>query len=173
MKKAIFAFVLFSTIALTDTVCAVPLFGSVGGNLYSVNSATGAANIIGSLGIVNVLGNLAGAGGNLFGSVGGNLYSVDSTTGAASIIGSLGVVNVLGNLAGDAEGNLFGSVGGNLYSVNSATGAANIIGSLGIVNVLGNLAALDPVKVSEPVNLAIFAFGIVGLSVLRRRQKAT
>ena len=102
-------------------------------SLYSVNVATGAATLIGSLnGPTNPAG-LASHNGTLYvvGTTNDSLYSVDVATGAATLIGSLsGPTNPNGLASHNGTLYLVDSVADSLYSVNVTTGAATSIGSL-------------------------------------------
>jgi hypothetical protein len=116
------------------------LYGVVGGwncpyppDLVRIDINTGAATIIGSLGVY--LGGLAfGPNGVLYGigsnNEGGNFYQIDIGTGAATLVGPTGFPGFTGlTLVGDHDppsfGNLYACTSdGRVYTINEATGLA-------------------------------------------------
>jgi hypothetical protein len=118
------------------------LYGTDGANLYLIDTATGAASLIGPHGPVEfAIGALAFAdSGVLYGiSLTGaaQLYQIDVTSGAASAIGPLGIGFIFeGGLTFDAAGRLIGVDQGDdaratTFEIDTATGAATIIGPPG------------------------------------------
>jgi len=105
--------------------------------LYQIDLRTGAATLIGPLGVeADFEGLVFGPRLDLYGVEDSDdrLYRVDASTGAATLIGGLGVsVSELG-LAFDDAGVLWmvASSSGFLYQVDTTTGAATPIGSLGV-----------------------------------------
>ena len=118
------------------------LYGTDGANLYLIDTATGAASLIGPHGPVEfAIGALAFAdNGVLYGislTDGAQLYRIDVTTGAASAIGPLGIGFIFeGGLTFDPAGRLIGvdqgdDVAATTFEISTATGAATIIGPPG------------------------------------------
>jgi hypothetical protein len=118
------------------------LYGTDGANLYLIDTATGAASLIGPHGPVeSAIGALAFAdNGVLYGislTDDAQLYRIDVTTGVASAIGPLGIGFIFeGGLTFDAAGRLIGVDQGDdntatTFEINTATGAATIIGPPG------------------------------------------
>ena len=103
------------------------LLAAAGGNLYAVNANTGAATLVGSMGLTATA--LAALGEALYAAADGNLYSVNTETGATTLIGAMGVT--VGDLSGQGD-TLYAIAGSNLYSLNIDTGAATMIGAMGI-----------------------------------------
>jgi hypothetical protein len=118
------------------------LYGTDGANLYLIDTASGAASLIGPHGPVEfAIGALAFAdNGALYGisvTDAAQLYQIDVTTGAASAIGPLGIGFIFeGGLTFDTAGRLIGVDRGDdatatTFEINTATGAATIIGPPG------------------------------------------
>jgi hypothetical protein len=118
------------------------LYGTDGANLYLIDTASGAASLIGPHGPVEfAIGALAFAdNGALYGisvTDAAQLYQIDVTTGAASAIGPLGIGFIFeGGLTFDTAGRLIGVDQGDdatatTFEINTATGAATIIGPPG------------------------------------------
>lgn len=118
------------------------LYGTDGANLYLIDTASGAASLIGPHGPVEfAIGALAFAdNGALYGislTDAAQLYQIDVTTGAASAIGPLGIGFIFeGGLTFDTAGRLIGVDQGDdatatTFEINTATGAAAIIGPPG------------------------------------------
>jgi hypothetical protein len=122
------------------------LFGVDFSNLYSINTSTGAATLIGSLGggisTANAL--VFSPSGTLFAADGSNLYTVNPNTGLATLVGSLGFGSG-GDLA-FVNGKLYLATSSNqLVTLNTSTGAGTLVGSFGVTNVFG-LASPDNVN---------------------------
>ncbi len=125
-------------------------------NLYSINSATGSATLIGATGAnlrglaINPITGRAYASGATFGSGSGGLWEVDLATGLATFVG--GTRN-LSDMVFDASGTLFGiesrQTGGInriFYSVDIGSGLETELGTngLGTGGDLGGLAYSIP-----------------------------
>jgi hypothetical protein len=131
---------------------AIPGFGTLfgtdgnGGNLITVNTATGVGTLVGAMG-AGVVPALAvdPATGTLYAGRGGglpNLYTVNTVTGAATLVGNSGLgVAAIGAMDFRADGTLFASVniagdGGtgsdHLATINTATAVATVIGPFGV-----------------------------------------
>lgn len=116
--------------------------GDSSGNLYKVNTATGAATFIGNMG--TVMTDIAfSPSGSLFGVTFTDLYRIDPNTGASTLIGSLGV-NDSNALEFDLNGTLFMASFGStlLRTVDTTTGATTVVGDMGVSS-SGDLA-FDP-----------------------------
>jgi hypothetical protein len=98
-----------------------------GGQLATVDVATGATAVIGSTGVA--LTDIAySPSGDLFGITFSSLYRVSSTTGATTFVGGLGSVSGIANaLVFGSDGTLY-MAGSRLYTVNTMTGATTAIG---------------------------------------------
>ena len=114
------------------------IFASDGaGVLWRVDSSTGAATPVGSMGLVMT--DIAfSPSGVLFGVTFNSLYQINPQTGAATLLGSLGVGSANG-LAFGPGGVLFlstssGPAGGELRTVNPLSGATTLVGSLGFAS---------------------------------------
>ncbi|MDW5265826.1 MULTISPECIES: hypothetical protein [Acidobacteriaceae] len=130
-----------SGVGLTDIAFSPTgsLYGVDFSNLYSINTTTGHASEIGSLGDVsNAL--VFSSSGTLY-SAGNNLDTVDPATGHATIIGSLTETSA-GDLA-FVGGQLYLATSSNQLAIlNAATGAETIVGNTGVANLFG-LASPD------------------------------
>ncbi len=94
------------------------------GNIFTVDSSTGASTLKGNAGVV--LTDIAFApNGSLYGVSFSNLYSINKNTGAATNIGSLGF-NDVNALTFSSAGKLYGAGNGSgtFYEINTGTGAA-------------------------------------------------
>jgi hypothetical protein len=115
----------------------------VADNLITIDTATGAATIVGALGFEGVH-SLAydSRSGMLYGvdNALNQLITIDRTTGAGTAVGPIGARNVQG-LAFDSAGTLYGVEYGVdlaldvLFTINTATGAATVVGPLGFTAV--------------------------------------
>lgn len=108
------------------------------GSLYTINTSTGSASLVGVSGASGTEGAIA------YDSVSGKLYSADSSTnqlvelnpstGAGTVVGGFGSAG--GDISGltFSGGTLYGidSVDDALVTINTATGSASTVGSLGI-----------------------------------------
>lgn len=113
------------------------LFGINFDSLYRVNTSTGAATLVGSLGAVS--GNLNAlvfaTDGTLYGAS-NQLYKINPTTGVAADIGPLGFT-AAGDLA-FLNGLLYLTTTTNsLVTINPATGAGTPVGPLGVSDMFG------------------------------------
>jgi streptogramin lyase len=121
------------------------LYGANGGNLYTFNTSTGAATLVGALGCCsNVTEMTFDADGNLWliANSPSNLYSVNASTGAATLVGGLGG-RFMSGLAGDCDGNVFGidHEADQLVLVDTAAPASSSnVGPLGLAIGSGALA---------------------------------
>ncbi len=101
--------------------------GDGNGRLGTVDVATGAVNVIGSMG--QTMTDIAfDPNGNLYGITFGQLYSINKTTAQSTLIGNTG--SSLNSLVFDAAGNLY-AANNSLYRLNVSTGAASLVGNGG------------------------------------------
>lgn len=108
--------------------------------LGTINVATGATTLIGTLGGDQITDLAFSPSGVLYGLSFDNLYSIDRTTGATTFIGAHGIAG--GNaLVFGTNGTLYGagSSSTSLFSLSTTTGAATSLGSLGFESA-GDLA---------------------------------
>lgn len=139
--------------------------------LYTINLGTGAATSIGNTGY-NSAGDLAFHGGAFYlASTTNQLISIDlSSGGAGTAIGAFGYSNVYGLASGD-DGVLYGVSGTTIFSVNTSTGAGTFVsnfGGDGLGTAWGS-SFFGEARVPEPGILGLLGFGLIGLSVARRR----
>ncbi len=109
------------------------------GNLGTVETDTGAVNLIGNMG--SVMTDIAfDPSGNLYGVTFSGLYSIDATTGASSFIGNHGVSGANALVFGTG-GTLYtaGFSTTNLYSLDVGSGASTLLGNMGFSSA-GDLA---------------------------------
>lgn len=100
-------------------------------SLYAIDSATGAATLIGDTGVRQIVG-IAWSGSTLFAYTNGaDLYTIDVSTGAATLLGdNFGVVPE-SDLTFDPTGALWTVNQGALGTLDSTTGAFTGVGSIG------------------------------------------
>jgi len=128
-----------------STLYAVSGAGNAPSSLYTVDTTTGAATLVGATGFNHVTGLdfdpvtgvLYGHVSNLFGSGGATqLLTINKTTGAGALVGTSGIQSpdMSFNSAGTlyAWGEFTTIVSDDLYTINLATGAATVVGEAGI-----------------------------------------
>lgn len=110
--------------------------GSLAGSLYTLDSTTGAATLVGSMGSYAITGMaFRPSDGVLFGSTANGsptnpkwLVTIDPTTGAVTPVGAFGVTgfNTMADIAFAADDTLYGIASSQhrLYTINTSTGAA-------------------------------------------------
>jgi len=151
-------------------------------NLYTLNTATGAATLIGHGGAsYSSSGDLAFVGGNLYLSstlpTSDSLMRLDTATGAATVVGPIGHSAVFG-LATDNNINLYGVAGTSVYSINTGTGAGSLLvgyggQTLGAANGTAFFSeAAPPVPEPQTYALLLAGLGVIGLAA-RRRSSGT
>jgi hypothetical protein len=131
---------------VAHSLLTAPAWGSViwagdsGGEIFTVNTITGATTMIGNAGVV--LTDIAfDPWGNLWGVSFTDFYSINTSSGVATPIGSLGQ-SQMNALVSDAAGNLLGAMNlgsTQLFSINSSTGATTAIGTGIGINSSGDL----------------------------------
>jgi DNA-binding beta-propeller fold protein YncE len=108
-------------------------------NLYSVNTTTGTATLIGNTGLSNLIGLVVDVDSTVYTiseEPNSRLWTLNPTTGAASLIGNLGFNLQEGDMTVDPiTGNMYvaDGWGDNLYIVNKNTATASLVGSFGAV----------------------------------------
>jgi hypothetical protein len=110
-------------------------------SLYTLNTTTGAATLIGSTTVARLIGLAESSSGTLYSvnesdvsATSSNLYTINPSTGAATLVGALGVAVAEGDLAFDpATGQLYvaNALTDQLLRVNTTTGAATVVGNFG------------------------------------------
>jgi hypothetical protein len=113
------------------------------GNIYTVDTSTAAATLVGNSGVEGLTDVAFDDSGNLWGIDFGMLYSVNPATGAATTVGGLGYGAANALTFGNGSLYLAGFSAPNaLFTVNTTTGAATAVGSIGYFSA-GDLA-FDP-----------------------------
>ncbi len=127
MKKIISTVLLLVICALGffGTAYATPVYvGDNGGNIYTVNTSTRVATLLGSTGVGEMTDVAVDPSGNLWGINFSNLYTINSSTGSATLVGALGSGS-FNALVFDSAGVLYSAgASTSLYTVNTSTGAA-------------------------------------------------
>ncbi len=136
--------------ALAGSAYGQALFGVASFNpttpqaLYSIDTSTGAATVIGSTGLINI-NDIAWnpTTQTMYAlTTSAELYSLDLSSGAATLIGAnLGIIPE-GGLTFDAAGALYATNGDALASVNAASGALTAIGPFG--GTISDVSGLAP-----------------------------
>jgi hypothetical protein len=115
------------------------LYGIDFNDLYTINQTTGAATLVGPLGIPDAVNALVfGSDGTLYtaGVLEGGFYTVDSNSGAASLVGYTGFDSA-GDLA-FVNGTLYlTTTSSELLSINLTNGAGTSVGNMGVANMYG------------------------------------
>ena len=108
------------------------LWGVDFNNLFSINKATGAATLVGSLGSGSFNALTFGSNGTLYAATnqGGSLYTVNTGTGAATLVGAIGFSSA-GDLAFHGGTLYMSTTTGHLISVDTSTGSGTDVGDIG------------------------------------------
>ena len=145
-------------------------------NLYTVNPTTGAASLVGAVGVTFAVtgfyGLNFGPDGDLYGSYNGSLYRINTSTGAGTFVGSYQNGVQLSTLF-EANGSLYGISTDQLYTINTSTGAATDTGvNTHSLNVGNFTAATELAATPEPGSLAAVALGLcMGARKLSRKLR--
>jgi hypothetical protein len=147
-------------------------------SLYSLNPSTGAATLVGSLGMTGAVMDLSWdyRNGTMYaiaseGPSGSQLYMVDLTTGAATLVTNIPGDDCLMGLIIDSAGNFLATdwCSGNspLYKIDPATGDLTSLGSTGISAPMGGdifgSGGGGGGTTPEPATIVTFGTGLVGL----------
>ena len=125
--------------ARAATLYGIAPFGGTP-NLYTINTSTGAATLVGSTGVSSPFDGIAfDATGTLYGYTPGggpgDLYTINPATGAATLVGSTGLFAPQGGMSAQpGTDTLFAidsSSTDHLLTINKSTGAATIVGAMG------------------------------------------
>jgi hypothetical protein len=140
----------------------------LGGLLYTINTTTGVATLVGNTG--------AGAGGGIAFAPDGTLYqtsyhhnfdftalnTLDPATGA--VLTSVPLTTYFPGLAIRPDGTIFASRGAFtdlIFTIDPTTGAATLVGNTGTGSVSD--LAFRPEDVPEPATFGLFSLGVLGL----------
>ncbi len=135
------------------------------GNLYTVNTSTGAATALFDTGFASG-GDLAFNNGVLYYTDGTHLLSIDLTAETASSIGVIGPYPVYG-LATLDDGMLYAAANTSIYSVNTTTGAGTLTTTF---SGLGQAWGATTLPIPEPSTFLLLVAGLAGIGFLRRRR---
>jgi len=153
---------------------------AAGSSLYTLNTSTGTATLVGSGGGYSSSGDLAFVGGNLYlSSVGDNLFRLNTTTGAGTNVGAIGYSAVYG-LATDNNIDLYGLTGTSVLNINTTTGAGTFLvnyagTALGAANGTAFVSEAGGGgggggSIPEPSTFALLGLGLAVLLRTQRRQ---
>lgn len=150
---------------------------SIGGpNLYSINTTTGQATLVGANGV-----STSTSGGGLAISSGGTFYGTPTSSRFGTYNSGTGAFTNIANPTKPTGGGAYGALdfdGAVLYGLNVGSGSppptalATINTTTGAVTLVGNsVASLDAIAfyVPEPAALSLFAFAASVLAIRRRR----
>lgn len=156
------------------------LYGSGDNNLYTIDTVSGGATVVGTGVGGNFFssGDIAFAGGSFFGTssnscggIGGDcLWSIDATSGVGTAIGDIGVSSVFGlALTG---GTLFGlSSDDNIYTINTSTGAGTLATGFTLSGATNGAAVPPSAVIPVPAALPLLATALFGLGWVGRRRR--
>jgi len=163
---------------LNDTLygnTSVAFGGETADELYSIDTATGAATAIGLIGENSVYALGFSQAGSLYGVDGNcNLVGINTGTGAGTIVGSTGLAPNGGcgvfDMASGLDGTMYlaDTFSESLYDVNLGTGGTTLIGPYGSVT---NVVGLAVLATPEPGTVVLFATGMVMIGLGTRRRK--
>jgi hypothetical protein len=161
------------------------LYGTNYSSLYTINTSTGAATIVGSFAgptAIWAMGYDQGTN-TLYGvdSLSSLLYTISTTTGAAALVGATGQSRITDNYVDPSTGTMFaiGNDPNNFYSINNATGAAAVVNTVTGIVAMGLAAPPPPLILAVPtmnewgIIMFFFLAGTGSAYMIRRQQKAS
>lgn len=152
-------------------------------NLYTLNTTTGAASLVGNLGVPGFVMDLSYdyANSTMYGisssgPQGSLLYSVDLGTGAGTLVTNISGNACLMGLSTTSSGKFittdYCSLNSPLYQINPQTGDLTNLGSMGISRPMGG-DIFQVASVPEPTSYALLlaGLGLTGLMIRRKSKK--
>lgn len=153
--------------------------GATADTLYSINTTTGAATMLGRIGINDVYALGFSQNGTLYGvenaDDNGGLLNINLTTGVGTLVGNTGVQGIF-DIASDPSGSGFYAAESNtfaLYKLNVATATATEVGSYESIANIAGLAFLAPGSATpEPDSILLLTagLGLIGFGTSRRKN---
>jgi hypothetical protein len=142
-------------------------------SLYTINTTTGAATLVGS-GVYDSSGDLEFTNGLYLTSFDNastdQLFKMDATTGAGTLVGDIGFADVFGLAYVPEAGTLYGfnDIGNNVISINTATGAGTSIANYSSrFEILGT--ATDAVPEPRSAGALMLGLGVLAGVLVRSR----
>ena len=141
-------------------------------DLYTINTSTGAATLVGSTGFTGVQGLTTDAGGNMFAwDAQRGLLRVNKATGAATDVGAApGGVDIQ-TLAFDPNGVLYGA-GYHIYTIDPVTGQRTLSTQMSTFVDIRGIEFISAVPEPSAIALLLAGAGVVAVSARRRKMAA-
>jgi len=152
--------------------------GATADTLYSINPTTGAAALIGQIGINDIYALGFGQDGTLWGvenaDDNGGLVDINLTTGTGTLTGDTGVQGIF-DIASDPSGSGFYAGESNtfaLYKLNVSNATATEVGSYQSVANIAGLAFLGAAQTPEPDSVVLLTagLGLIGFAARHRKK---
>jgi hypothetical protein len=149
------------------------------GNLYSINSTTFAATLVGATGLSSLSADgLSTNSGTLYFTDAGDLYTLNTSTGEATLTGAMGSSSGVDGVGGMVyeDGTLYGtdaagdSQSGEIFTINTSSGLATDTGENSPDIKVGAGLAPDPLLTPEPSSLLLLGSGLLGLMIIGRKR---